>query len=521
VKRTRVLYHLLRADFLERVRRYGFLFVLGLAGYLGYAANTGSLSLRLDQYRGVYNTAWVGGLMTLVTTTFLALFGFYLVKNTVERDLDTRVGEIIATTPVTRLEYVAGKALSNFAVLGLMLAILFAAAVLMQALGRESQAFEPAGILLPFVLVAVPALAVVSALAVLFETVPALRGGFGNGVYFFVWLGGLTLSLMAKSSAWDLAGFRVIGDSMRAAASAAHPDYMNGISLSISSEPTPLETFLWNGVAWTPGLVLQRLVWLGVSLGLVGLAAIGFSRFDPARERWRLPLPTRTREPAAEPVAPAATAPITHVTLGPIARRFRYPPLVVSELRVMLKGWPWWWYVVAAGLVVAGLVASRDQIRQVVLPLAWIWPLAVWSGMGVRERKYETTQLVFSTAHFLRRQLPALWAAGVLVAMVAGGGVVLRLAAGGEWGGAASWLAGALFIPTLALALGTWSQSSKLFEVVYVIAWYLGPLQHAKPLDFMGTTPASQFPSFYFAATLVLAAAAVMGRVGWGRVERG
>ena len=36
----------------------------------------------------------------------------------------------------------------------------------------------------------------------------------------------------------------------------------------------------------------------------------------------------------------------------------------------------------------------------------------------------------------------------------------------GDWRGLLAWLTGALFIPTLALALGVWSGSSKLFEIV-------------------------------------------------------
>ncbi len=44
----RVLYHLARADFLERTRRYSFLIMLGLALYLGYQVNVGQITLRLE-----------------------------------------------------------------------------------------------------------------------------------------------------------------------------------------------------------------------------------------------------------------------------------------------------------------------------------------------------------------------------------------------------------------------------------------------------------------------------------------
>ena len=47
---------------------------------------------------------------------------------------------------------------------------------------------------------------------------------------------------------------------------------------------------------------------------------------------------------------------------------------------------------------------------------------------------------------------------------------------------------GALFIPSLALALGIWSGSRKLFEVVYMLWWYAGPINQVDTLDFMGAS---------------------------------
>jgi hypothetical protein len=94
--------------------------------------------------------------------------------------------------------------------------------------------------------------------------------------------------------------------------------------------------------------------------------------------------------------------------------------------------------------------------------------LALWSSLGCREARHHTYQLVFSTPHLLRRQLPAAWLAGVVVTLVTGSGVAIRLAPAGEWTHLAAWGTATLFIPSIALALGVWSSSTKLFEVVYM-----------------------------------------------------
>ena len=175
-----------RADFLERVRRYSFLFTLGFALYLGYLATAGNLVLQVGNMRGIFNSAWVGALLALVATDFISLAGFYFVKNTIERDRETRVGQILAATPISKFMYAFGKMVSNLAVLSLMLAVLAAAGIAMQLVSGEDRHIELWKLIAPFVLLAFPAMAVVAAIAVFFETVPFLRGGFGNVAYFFL-----------------------------------------------------------------------------------------------------------------------------------------------------------------------------------------------------------------------------------------------------------------------------------------------------------------------------------------------
>jgi hypothetical protein len=136
---------------------------------------------------------------------------------------------------------------------------------------------------------------------------------------------------------------------------------------------------------------------------------------------------------------------------------------------LLLQGQRWWWWAVALGLLIAGFAAPLDAARQFILPVAWIWPLLRWSELGGREARYGTGALVFSAARPLSRQLPAVWASGVLLAMITGGGVAVRLGLAGDWAGLGAWTVGALFIPTLALALGVWSGGGKLFEVVYLL----------------------------------------------------
>lgn len=178
----------------------------------------------------------------------------------------------------------------------------------------------------------------------------------------------------------------------------------------------------------------------------------------------------------------------------------------------MLKGRRWWWYLTAAGLFTASLVVPDPQARQIVASLAWLWPILIWSQLGSREARHDTRKLMYSCQHALDRQLPALWAAGVTVALCTCGGLGIRLLLTRDFSGFAAWLAGVLFIPTLALALGVWSGSSKLFEAIYTLWWYVGVMNHLPGLDFTGMAKSPASTPVYVLATLALLMAAYLGR---------
>lgn len=518
----RVIYQMARADFLERLRRYSFLLTLAGALYLAWAVATEKVVLIVgDGYRGIYNSAWTGTLMTVCCTTWLSLIGFYIVKNSIHRDSQTRVGRILAATPMRKPVYTLAKALSNFAVLGCMILILMLAALVMQLLRHEGLSISLWQLWSPFLLIALPSIALTASLAVLFETLPVLRSGAGNVIYFFLWV---TMLALGASQHWDdPAGLRMLSASTRSALSQIDSNNLNSFHLSLNiGGMHATHTFVWNGIVWNSNLLAARLLWMLAASALTLLASLFFTRFDPAKEwlkRNRNVPPDAaaatqaTREKVAPLPFPTPTITASHLTaLARTAPRWRFPQLVVSELRLMLKGQPWWWYTVAAGLLIAELASPFASARTGVLVVAWLWPVLVWSQMGCRELRYGTGPLLFSSARALTRQLPALWTAGVMVAALTGGGIGLRLLLAADWRSLAAWLAAIVFIPSLALTLGLCSGSRIPFEALYTVWWYIGPLHQLPGIDFMGTTPASSRPAAYALAAGILLAVSYLGR---------
>jgi hypothetical protein len=105
-----------------------------------------------------------------------------------------------------------------------------------------------------------------------------------------------------------------------------------------------------------------------------------------------------------------------------------------------------------------------------------------------------------------------LWIAGIMIALITGAGAGFRLFSSANWPVFTAWLAAALFIPSMALALGVWTGSGKFFEALYTVWWYVGALHQIPTLDFVGGSQPSSSPGLYLSLAIGLFVAAGIGR---------
>lgn len=499
--KVRVLAALAVADFRERTRRPAYLVTLAAAVVLGYLALPPADSLwvimNAGGYRGVYNSAYAGTATALAGALWLMIGGFYVVRGAIARDQHTGVGQLLAATPLSRVGYLAGKFWSNLLVLVSMAGVLAVTALVLQLARGESMAVDPGALLTPFVLLTLPVLALTAAGAVLFETVPVLRAGLGNIAWFFLWM-----IFAIAGQGVPLGGLGTVATSMREALAAQHLPAALEFSLGFTKVDQPLHTFTWHGLEPSGGFVTGRLVLILTAACLAALPAVWFGRFDPARAR-----PRRTPTPDNDQI-PAVPVPATAPAAGQAARSARsivYKPLspakarpgfttgrlLAGEVRILVQGISRWWWLVAAALTAASLAVPADLVEpagattSLLLSAAWIWPVLIWSRLGTQRRE-NGLETLLGGYPAVYRQLAAEWFAGLALTAVTGLGPLFRMALAADGPGVAAWIAGALFIPSLAFMLGTASRTHRVFQVIYVILWYAAVNQVAAA-DYMGT----------------------------------
>ena len=534
MNQLRILTQLMKADFLQRTRQFSFLITLVVAVYISYlyvppsSANYATMSL--GAVRGAYNSAWMGIMFAVVIVTTLPMIVFYLVNNSINRDRHTRVGQIIAATPISKPMYLLGKWLSNVAVLALIMLVLTVMALVMQWVRGEDTAVHLLPLITPIWLMGLPVMGVVAAIAVLFESIPFLSGGFGNIVYFFLWntimISTLPMDGLFVADANDLLGLSRPFFTVQQQIETINPDYLSGDFSIVAGGYERIDTFVWDGFQWTIADVERRAAWLMAAIAVVLAAAIPFDRFDKTRlrgkksgnGRWQrfvdgLPAKMGRGKHETADSKMTAVSPIRLTPLPTTANQFRFGAILSAELRLALKGQQWWWYAAVVGLNIAQLTSSITVSFQIAL-FAMAWPILILSSLGTREKNHNTRKIIFSAAFPLRRQLPATWLAGVLVTVLMVVGMSLRLLLAAEWVHLLALAAGTLFVPSLALALGTWSGVTRLFEVAYLFWWYLA-VNGLPTFDFISAvtpSPTLTNPLAYLAGAVVLLGTAVAGR---------
>jgi hypothetical protein len=461
----RPLLAMLQADLRERLRSPRLWWLLaGMAAMTAWALPSASadyLALTVgEHWRGRWSSAWIGMTLAVLHGALLPLAGFYVVRGTVVRDLDTRVWQLLVATPMSRAGYLLAKWASHVAVLALVLAMAVAIGLVLQQVHGEDRHVDLVGMLRPVALIALPPVLLSAALAIVFDLVPWLRRSAGNAVFFLAWLGVVGGTDATGNGTLERALAKVPGltpDAGRVGVSLAH-EALAGVAPRL---------FEWT--QWQPAaeVVVGRVAWAVLAVALV-LA------MTPLLDRcaaWKAP-PSAVRAGGRElRWLDRWLAPLQRWPLG---------VLVAAEARMVLRQRSRrWWLAMAVAAVVQAF--APDAGAAVAMLAAWLLCLDVFSRAVLRERDARTGALLFTGAGVAPRLLAVRVIVALGVAWTATGPALLRLAVARPGTAGAVALVGAS-IALWGLALGAACRNARPFELALLLAGYLS-LQGAPVLD--------------------------------------
>jgi hypothetical protein len=463
----------------------------------------------------LYTSGYVGLAITMLCSTLLTLFGFYLVAGSVRRDRQSGVGAILAATPLSKSAYLCGKFFAHTAYFFVAAALAVPAGLVTLARWGEGP-FRPGDYLSVFILTLVPALLFTASVSVLFDSTRGLSGRGGLVVWFLVFVLVVIALPMAgiesdgpnrtKLPRFDPAGIATLEVLIRQSLPG-----VQHISSGLTIDDKPMERVPWAGIPIRADFVASRAAQILDVVPPLLLAVLLFDRFDPARSRRRAPREVTRR--TAEEVPARADTPT--LSLPPASPHPTTLAAVIAEARLIwdtgsLLKWP---FAVAALLAA---VLPSDGMRMGAAAFLLL-AISLVSEVAAREELSGTRALVFSQPGVPAS--PLFWKAAscALFLELFGLPAALRLAASSPARGLA-FAAGLLFLALASAALGTLTSGGKLFSAVFLVLWYVA-LSGLPAADFTGALSQAPAPivSFVFLAVGLALYAAAFARERFAR----
>lgn len=514
----RYIYSIIKADYLQRTRSYSFLITLAITVYGAYSfvppPTASYTTLNMVGYKGVYNSAWVGYVSAMMTTIMVSLYGFFLVNSGIKKDIDTEVGLIIATTPITNFGYLLSKMLSNFLVLLTIAGITFTISIAMFFLRSSGYPFIISDFIVPYIFFALPALFTISALAIVAEVFLGRKNILQY--ILFIFLFGIIMANVNGQKNNTVAifidpfGVRTMTHSIMDKVNSQYHANIKEVSLGFTfSAKHAFKTFEWNGISWTGIFFLSRLLWICLAFGIVYFSSFFFHRFDfkqsVSKKKKTSASVDLTKASSASPIS------INLASLPPVAADYGIFPFIKIELLLLIrKGLKWFW-LVNGGLWLSMLFVPINIAHSYLLPVLLFLQVTRWSDLATKEKTNRLHYFTYSSYKPLQRMLPAQLLAGIIMSLVLTLPVLLRYLIVADFYSVINIINGAVFIVLLAVCLGIISGGKKLYEIIFFMLTY-AVIEKIPPADYLG---GMQHDSHSVIITLVLALNIFLGAVSF------
>lgn len=487
------------ADFKQRTRQQRFIVTLLLMSVLTLLyfppPDAQYQTLVISGYRGVYNSAWIGLCLAMLNVMFLPIICFYLVKNALELDRQSNTCELIAATPINTHAFVFAKWTVNLFILLIIVLVMLLTSLFIQMYYGESYQLNIWPFVWPQLVFVLPLLFAISSIAILFESIKWLRGGLGNVVYFFLWIGFITQNIEGMS------GIGAILENLETEVATRFPAQqgMSNIGITISNS---VNTFLWDGFTPSSHYLVGMLPLLGISLVGLILAFWCFDRFSNTSTT-----PIKESSVLVSYIEKVAT--MLDTLFIAATKSFSFTRFFRLELKLMLKGQTNSWFIGLLVFNVCQLFVSQQLLMSAFIPLSLLWCVLVISPLGQLEKQANTLEIMTYNKRTPILQNTASLSAGCAVLVLACFGAFTRLIIMTEWLMLIQLCIAIIFITSLAYFCGAFAQTKRMFEVLFPAIWYLGPIQTGLYLDFIGVNSQASWHAgmpYYFlacAATMV------------------
>ena len=462
-----IIYQIMKADLLERVRRSSFLIMCIFAMFLAFfsvpdvEAPLVSICMEPGIFSQGSNPSWIPIVIALCGGVLFPMIGLSFVKNNISMDRESGLLYGLQSMNMKKGNYIIGKFLSNLSMLTVMWLFVMLGAALMLPFRFPDQPLPFYDFISPFIGI-YPGIVFAAAFAVLLESVPFISSKAGNAVgltaLFVMFLVNYSASGYSNPllSAFDYGNYRWVMDSIN---NAVIPIIGREVRETGILVPGGMfagskggQELVFHGLLWNWQYLIDKIILTAISMALILSAVILLETAEKNKKASSRSLREKGRKGG---------------------KSIYCTNQFMMERRLLLKSLPKSCLVINVGLWIYSIVAPLQYVQGYLWIIMLICSVALFSQMGCREHENGLTECFVTIKSSLVRQMiySYLWAAVILfmISMPA----IIRCFGEQKFLCSCSYIAFSFFIPALACFLGEYSKSRRAFETVYLLICFL------------------------------------------------
>ena len=493
----------------ERVRRVSTILFLCL--HVVYFFLPFPASVKYSDARGLFTSGYIGAFTAMRSLWIFILMAFHVSRSSIDEDHRDGIGEILASTSMKKVTYILGKLLGCILYLCILLVVVYTLTLASQVIHAEGP-LQPLSIAWSFVLFTVPAVIFTAGLGMTMQMIPLLKQWPGD-ILFIIFF------LFNKDISQSLSGDSILTDHIHS--------YLNNNPNAITIVGQE-KAFYWPGMPFAWNVILPRMLWVLLGIGLAAFASVLFDRFRvPHGRRWGfLKKVDRTSTNVSLHIGGTYSISLPESPSRSSGILWSSVIALLAEILLVLKR-RWWYLLGCIGFAIATFIVSGEDLTLYVLPMALLLPVGAIADLGSRERRSGTHELVL-TAPYKQALYPLWkWGSGFVLACLALMGPVFLHFSNGRLTPALALMTGVVFLVSMAVSFSILTGGYRLFVIIYVFLWWLlvNGINKYPPkwLDWSGVWYGGEYPlilTFYLYLSIILLGFASIKTNGKKLVEK-
>lgn len=459
-----IIYQILKADLLERTRRFSFLIICIFSMFLAFfsvpdvEAPLVSICMEPNIFNQGSNSSWISITIALCGGILFPMIGFSFVKNNISMDRNNGLLYSMQSMNMKRENYIIGKFLSNLFILTVMWIFVLIGATLMIPFQFPNQPLNIYDFISPFIGI-YPGIIFASAFAVILESISFISNKAGNAigliVLFVIFLINYSTSNYNNPMirVFDYSNYRWIMDSIN---NVVMPIIGRGVQETGILVPGGMfadskggQELFFHGLLWSSQYFVDKFVLIAISFFLI-LSAIFLLEKNTNMSFYNLQKKER------------------------MGRKKTYcTNQFISEYRMILKSLPKSCFVVVTVLWIYSIFAPLNYVKNYLWIIMLIFSVTLFSQMGCREYENNLTEYFATIKFSFIRQMAYSYLCGAMTLLILSAPIIIRCFMERNLLNSLCYIAFSIFVPALACFLGEFSKSRRAFETIYLLLCFL------------------------------------------------